>query len=88
MYGIYAAMLISTFKLMEQNVNEMQIYLFSPHEWQNFSKIDKCIQEFDSSPQCCGSGMFIPVPGSEFFYPGSLIQGSKRFRIPDPHQRI
>ncbi len=28
--------------------------------------------------QCCGSGMFIPYPGSEFF----------PFRIPDQHQRI
>jgi hypothetical protein len=29
--------------------------------------------------------MFIPDPGSEFFHPGSRV---KRFRIPDPHQRI
>ncbi len=27
--------------------------------------------------QCCGSEMFIPDPGSEFFHPGSLIQGQK-----------
>jgi hypothetical protein len=29
-----------------------------------------------------------PDPGSEFFHPGSQIPdpGSKRFRIPDPHQ--
>ncbi len=34
--------------------------------------------------QCCGSGMFIPDPGSEFpdFYP-SRIQGLKRHLIPD-----
>jgi hypothetical protein len=41
--------------------------------------------------QCCESGMFIPDPGSRFFFhPGTGIQGSKRFRIPepDPHQRI
>jgi hypothetical protein len=34
---------------------------------------------------CCGSGIFIPDPGSEFFHPvpGSLLDpGSKRF--PDP----
>jgi hypothetical protein len=31
--------------------------------------------------QCCGSGMFIPNPGSEFFYPGSRI---RIFSIPDP----
>jgi hypothetical protein len=29
--------------------------------------------------QCCGSGMFIPDPGSEFFHPGSRIQGQKDF---------
>jgi len=34
--------------------------------------------------QCCGSGMFIPDPN--FFHPGSGVK--KRFRIPDPHQRI
>ncbi len=27
--------------------------------------------------QCCGSGMFIPGPGSECFHPGSRIQGQK-----------
>ncbi len=40
--------------------------------------------------QCCGSGMFIPDPGSDFFpsrnpEPGSELSPS---RIPDPHQRI
>ncbi len=30
--------------------------------------------------QCCGSGMFIPDPGSEFFDPGSRVK-----KIPDPH---
>jgi hypothetical protein len=36
--------------------------------------------------QCCESGMFIPDPGSEFFHPGSRIQGQKYFvsRIRDP----
>jgi hypothetical protein len=29
--------------------------------------------------QCCGSGMFIPDPGSEFFHLGSRIK-----KIPDP----
>jgi|688.fasta_scaffold2392201_1 hypothetical protein len=29
--------------------------------------------------QCCGSDMFIPDPGSEFFHPGSRIQ-----RLKDP----
>ncbi len=33
-------------------------------------------------PQCCGSGMFIPDPGSDFF--PSRIQGSKKHPIPDP----
>jgi hypothetical protein len=27
--------------------------------------------------QCCRSEMFIPGPGSEFFHPGSRIQGQK-----------
>jgi hypothetical protein len=31
------------------------------------------------SYSCCGSGMFIPDPGSEFFHPGSRIK-----KIPDP----
>ncbi len=31
-----------------------------------------------SHEQCCGSGMFIPVPGSVYF----------PSQIPDPHQRI
>jgi hypothetical protein len=35
--------------------------------------------------QCCWSGMLIPEPGSEFFHPGSRIQGQK---IPDPVSRI
>ncbi len=30
-----------------------------------------------TSTQFCGSGMFISDPGSEFFYPGSRIQGQK-----------
>jgi hypothetical protein len=36
--------------------------------------------------QCCGSGMFIPVHGSQFFHPGTRISdpGSKIFRIPNP----
>ncbi len=29
--------------------------------------------------QCCGSGMFIPDPGSQFFHPGSRAK-----KIPDP----
>jgi hypothetical protein len=33
--------------------------------------------------QCCGSGMFIADPGSEFF--PSRILDKKDFRIPDPH---
>jgi hypothetical protein len=32
--------------------------------------------------QCCGSGMFIPDPGSEFFYIPDTGLGS--FSIPDP----
>jgi hypothetical protein len=35
--------------------------------------------------QGCGSGMFMLDPRSEFFHPDP---GSKRFRIPDPHQSI
>ncbi len=31
--------------------------------------------------QCCGSGMFIPDPGSDFFHPGSRTQ---TVSIPDP----
>ncbi len=38
--------------------------------------------------QCCGSGMFMPDPGSEFFHPGSRPKRSripyKKHRIPDP----
>ncbi len=30
--------------------------------------------EFWSSGQCCGSGMFIPDPGSEFFHSGSRVK--------------
>ncbi len=43
------------------------------------------IYDPDSAPdpetqkQCCGSGMFIPDPGSQFFHPGSQIQGQKDF---------
>ncbi len=32
--------------------------------------------------QCCGSGMFIPDPGYEFFHPGSRVK-----KIPDPRSR-
>jgi hypothetical protein len=34
---------------------------------------------------CCGSGMIILDPRSEFFHPGSRV---KRFRISDPQRRI
>jgi hypothetical protein len=27
--------------------------------------------------QCCGSGMFIPDPGSDFFHPGSELSPSR-----------
>jgi hypothetical protein len=41
----------------------------------------KLIDELESSnnpgKQCCGSGMFIPDPGFEFFQTGSRIQGKK-----------
>jgi hypothetical protein len=41
----------------------------------------KLIDELESSNipgmQCCGSGMFIPDPGSEFFQAGFWIQGKK-----------
>jgi hypothetical protein len=34
--------------------------------------------------QCCGSGMFIPDPGSEFFHPGSRVKNIRiRIRIKD-----
>jgi hypothetical protein len=36
---------------------------------------------------CCRPGMFIPYPGYEFFF-SIPDTGSKRFRIPDPYQRI
>jgi hypothetical protein len=46
------------------------------------------IESFNTLIQCCGSGMFIPDPGSEFFHPGSRvakiqlrIQGSKKHWI-------
>jgi hypothetical protein len=40
--------------------------------------------------QCCGSGMFIPDPRSDFFPSWILDPGSELFssRIPDPHQRM
>ncbi len=44
--------------------------------------------------QCCGSGIFIPDPGTDFFHPGTdfFHPGSRirnfPSRIPDPHQRI
>ncbi len=38
--------------------------------------------------KCCGSGMFIPDPGSEFFTSRIQGPGSKRFRIRDLYQRI
>ncbi len=31
--------------------------------------------------QCCGTGMFIPDPRSDFFHPGSRVD-----KIPDPHK--
>ncbi len=37
------------------------------------------------SGRCCGSGMFIPYPGSEFFHLGSGFFPS---RNPDTHKRI
>ncbi len=37
---------------------------------------------------CCGSGMFIPDPGAEFFPSRISDPGSERFWIPYPHQRI
>jgi hypothetical protein len=44
----------------------------------------------NSYKQCCGSGMFIPDPGSEFFHPGSLVKdpesgsASKKINIFNP----
>jgi hypothetical protein len=34
--------------------------------------------------QCCGSGMFILDPGSDFFHPGSQIQDPRVKKAPDP----
>ncbi len=34
--------------------------------------------------QCCGCGMFILDPGSDFFRPGTRIQGLQDPGIPDP----
>jgi hypothetical protein len=57
----------------------------------------KLVLQNDYVAQYCGSGMFIPDPGFQFFNPGSQIQdpGSKIFRIsyfgshiPDPKSRI
>jgi hypothetical protein len=31
--------------------------------------------------QCCGSRMFIPDPGSEFFHPGSRVKKDSGSRI-------
>jgi hypothetical protein len=39
----------------------------------------------NNSAQCCGSGMFIPDAGSDFFHPESRI---RFFSIPDPGLRI
>jgi hypothetical protein len=36
------------------------------------------IKNKNSLKQCCGSGMFIPDPGSKFFHPGSRIQSQKK----------
>jgi hypothetical protein len=38
--------------------------------------------------QCCGSGMFIPDPASEFFQSRILHPYFFPSRIPDRHQRI
>jgi hypothetical protein len=43
--------------------------------------------ETHHSHQCCGSGMFKPDPGPEFFNPGSRIR-AKKIPDPDPHLRI
>ncbi len=39
--------------------------------------------------QCCGSEMFIPDPGSEFFHPGSRVKNIPESGswFSDPHQR-
>jgi hypothetical protein len=38
-----------------------------------------------SCVQCCGSGMFIPHPGSEYFHPGSRIR-IKEFKYFNPQE--
>jgi hypothetical protein len=48
--------------------------------------LEKNVSEFQVSQQCCGSGMFIPDPGSWFLPipdPGSRIP-DPRSQIPDP----
>jgi hypothetical protein len=61
------------------------VFFFSRKEYYNFKKTrGKYFTVLNQNnlrpycPQCCGSGVFIPDPGSEFFLPDP---GSKRFRI-------
>jgi hypothetical protein len=42
-----------------------------------------CLIHYCCGEQCCGSGMFIPDLGSEFFHSGSQVKKS-----PDPRSRI
>ncbi len=44
------------------------------------------LQELQRYIQCCGSGMFIPDRGSEFFPSWIPDPGSKRFLVPHPHK--
>jgi hypothetical protein len=48
-----------------------------PHQFDNIA-----IQVRSPADQCCGSGMFILDPLSEFFHPRSRVK-----KIPDPHQK-
>ncbi len=52
------------------NIFHFQSYL--PH-------YNTILDQTESHFQCCGSGMFISHPGSEFFYLGSMVE-----KIPDP----
>jgi hypothetical protein len=42
-----------------------------------YKRRDVKLKKIIRQEQCCGSGIFISDPGSEFFHPGSRVQVQK-----------
>jgi hypothetical protein len=61
-----------------QKTKEAVCFLRMSRAWADVAKVSVSFYLLHLNIQCCGSGMFIPDPGS-YFFPS---------RIPDPRQRI